>query len=159
MACEKVLLLFGDQTAQTAPLIKKLSHQSRHYLFLQVFLQKATEALRCEISRLQPAERNKFFPFESVLDLSETYVKNGVLDVAVSTVLLCIAQLGSLVMFVFFPTLNYYAANAFTAFSLVEKNPRILADTRHSCWPLHGIDTCYCHSFGEVHKRCTGDCS
>lgn len=28
----------------------------------------------------------------------------------------------------FFPTLNYYAANAFTAFSHVENNPRILAN-------------------------------
>ena len=112
MACEKILLLFGDQTAQTAPVIKQLSHQSRHYLFLQILFRKATEALHCEISRLQPAERDKFIPFESVLDLSETYVKKGVLDAAVSTVLLCIAQLGSLVMFVFFPTLACFAANA-----------------------------------------------
>lgn len=110
MARNEILLLFGDQTAQIAPVIKQLSRQSRHYLFLQILFRKATEALHREVSGLQPTERKRFSSFESILELSENYAKNGVLDAAVSTVLLCIAQLGYLLMFVFLLRHNYNTA-------------------------------------------------
>lgn len=125
----EILLLFGDQTTQIAPAIKQLAHQSKRYLFLQILFRDGTEALHRELSGLQPTERRKFSSFDSILELSEIYAKNGVLDAAVSTVLLCIAQLGFLVMFVFLPRRNQYTAKACPAFSLIENNPWILTST------------------------------
>ena len=97
-ASRSTLLLFGDQTAQIGHTIKRLYRQSRRSILLQTLFQKTTDALQCQTSKLQPFERQRFFSFESILGLAETYAETGVLDIAVSTVLLCIAQLGSLIM-------------------------------------------------------------
>ncbi|KAL8709008.1 MAG: hypothetical protein Q9220_006217 [cf. Caloplaca sp. 1 TL-2023] len=98
MAREQILFLFGDQTVQTSSVIKQLHQQSKDYLFVQIFFRKATDALHDDFSGLPTAERRKYFPFESIYDLSESYEKAGVFDTAISSVLLCIAQLGSLII-------------------------------------------------------------
>ena len=128
MVREEVLLLFGDQTAETTPIIKELSRQSKHYLFLQTFFRKATDALHDELSGLQSAERNKYFPFGSILDLSESYSKAGILDTALSTVLLCVAQLACLIVYVLTHVPDSDTTNSSVPSSYLENRPQILAD-------------------------------
>ncbi|KAI9876882.1 MAG: hypothetical protein M1830_005404, partial [Pleopsidium flavum] len=98
MARQTDLLLFGDQTGETSPVILKLFRQSKHSRYLQDFLRKTTDALQYQVSKLQPSEQERFFSFDSILGLSEAYSQNGVNDAAVSTVLLCVTQLGSLMI-------------------------------------------------------------
>lgn len=123
MARQTDLLLFGDQTGGTYPVILKLFRHSKHSQYLQDFLRKTTDALQYQVSKLQPSEQERFFSFDSILGLSEAYSQNGVNDAAVSTVLLCVTQLGSLMMYVF-----AYAQpnNLLVVFSHAEKYPHIL---------------------------------
>lgn len=97
MALRKRVLLFGDQTVDVYPAIKLLTRLSKHSLNLRTFFRNASDVLQLEIAKLHTNEREKFQAFVSILDLAETRV-DGNLDVVVSTVLLCVAQLGSLIL-------------------------------------------------------------
>ena len=68
------------------------------------------------ISKLHTSERGRFFSFGSILGLAEAYVDSGVNDVVISTVLLCFAQLGFLIM--------YVARNHLTRTHTPIRNPR-----------------------------------
>ncbi len=126
MARQTDLLLFGDQTGETYPVILKLFRHSKHSQYLQDFLRKTTDALQYQVSKLQPTEQERFFSFDSILGLSEAYSQNGVNDAAVSTVLLCVTQLGSLMMYVFAYAQPNINANLLVVFSHAEKYPHIL---------------------------------
>ena len=97
MASHKRVLIFGDQTVDVYPDIKHLTQQSKHLLILQTFLQNASDVLQSETAKLHTRERERFRAFDSILGLAESHV-NGTLDVVISTVLLCVAQLGSLIV-------------------------------------------------------------
>ena len=92
------VLLFGDQTTAAGPSIKDLHHQSKKSYSLQAFLQNTIDALQCNISGLNPSERTIFPAFQSVLDLAELQCDTSDHNVVLSTVLLCTAQLGALIM-------------------------------------------------------------
>lgn len=96
---QRHLLLFGDQTVESYPTIKLLARQSKDSLTLQTFFRRTTDALQSQIAKLNVFERARFFTFDSILGLAESHVQSGVNDVVVSTVLLCTAQLGSLIMY------------------------------------------------------------
>ena len=97
MASIKRILLFSDQTVDVYPAIRDLFRQSRHSLTLQTFLRSSTDALQIETAKLHTHERRRFQCFDSILCLAEPHV-NGHLDVVISTVLLCVVQLGALIV-------------------------------------------------------------
>lgn len=94
----KRLFLFGDQTVESYHSIKDLALYSRHSLSLKTLFRESRAALRSTIAQLHTSERGRFFSFDSILGLAEAYVESGVNDVVLSTVLLCFAQLGFLVL-------------------------------------------------------------
>ena len=61
------------------------------------FFADVSDALQKQIALLDAFERERFASFYSVIDLAESYVASGKNDVALSTVLLCIAQVGSMI--------------------------------------------------------------
>lgn len=92
------LLLFGDQTVEAFSSIRHTFRQSRDSLPLQEFLRRSTDALQSEISKLPTSERERFSSFDTILALAEAHGKSGSNDVVVSSILLCVAQLGSLIV-------------------------------------------------------------
>lgn len=102
MAVQKRVFLFGDQTAETYHSIKELARHSRRSSSLSTFFRKSSDAVNDVISTLHTSERGRFFSFGSLPGLAEAYVDSGVNDVVISTVLLCFAQLGFLIMYVNF---------------------------------------------------------
>lgn len=92
------VFLFGDQTVDSYPIIKQIARHSKSSLSLRIFFRDTTDALRNEIEKLQTSQRERFHSFSSILGLAEAHVQTGASDVVLSTVLLCIAQLGSLIM-------------------------------------------------------------
>ena len=90
------VVLFGDQTVDPCPLIKQLCRESAHSVTLRVFLQRAYSAIRQEVALSELSDRSRFPSFDSVLALAENYSQRNEPNEAVSTVLLCIAQLGLL---------------------------------------------------------------
>ena len=97
MASPKRVLLFGDQTADVYTAIKDLARQSRQSLTLHTFLQTASDALQSETAKLHTRERERFQAFDSIVSLADAHV-NGPLNVVISTVLLCVVQLGALIL-------------------------------------------------------------
>lgn len=90
------VVVFGDQTVDPCPLIKQLYRQSTGSPTLQVFFRRTCDALRQELATSQPSDRSTFPNFDSIIALAETYSRVGKPEEAVSTVLLCISQLGLL---------------------------------------------------------------
>ena len=91
------LFLFGDQTVAVAPVIKQLARNAKHSRLLPPLFRAIEEALHVEMATLNVSERGPYFPFRSILDLAVAYEQHDTIDVIMSTVLLCVAQLGSLV--------------------------------------------------------------
>ena len=90
------VVLFGDQTVDPCPIIKQLYRQSRDSLTLQTLFRQSYDAIRREIATSEASDRALFPSFDSFQDLAEK--QNERHNEAVSTVLLCIAQLGLLLM-------------------------------------------------------------
>lgn len=101
MATKNKVVLFGDQTVDPYSLIKQLYRQSTHSLVLKSFLQKSYSAVRKELTTSEPLARSDFPSFDSILALAETYSQSNDSNEAVSTVLLCVAQLGLLLSLVY----------------------------------------------------------
>ena len=97
MVSPKRVLLFGDQTGDVYTAIKDLARQSRQSLTLHTFLRNASDVLHSQISKLHTRERERFSPFDSILSLAEAHA-DGRLDVVICTVLLCVVQLGDLIL-------------------------------------------------------------
>ena len=96
MATTNKVVLFGDQTVDPYSLIKLLHRQSAHSLVLQTFLQKTYSAVSQELATFEPLDRANFPSFDSIIALAETYSQSDDSNEAISTVLLCVAQLGLL---------------------------------------------------------------
>lgn len=90
------VVLFGDQTVDPCPVIKQLYRQSRDSLALQAFFRQSYEAVRREIATSEYSDRALFPSFDSIRALAEKQPEKH--NEAVSTVLLCIAQLGLLLV-------------------------------------------------------------
>ncbi|PSN68069.1 PKS16 protein [Corynespora cassiicola Philippines] len=93
----KQVLIFGDQTESTLPHIREIYRRSPASLYLQQFLRGSSDAVRRCIYDLSAAKRGRFY-FDSFLSLAESYDQQQCSDPVVQTLLLCIAQLGTLVM-------------------------------------------------------------
>lgn len=100
MATTNKVVLFGDQTVDPYSLIKQLHRQSTRSLVLQTFLQEAHSAVCHELATFEPLDRANFPSFGSILALAEIYSQSNDSNEAVSTVLLCVAQLGLLLSLV-----------------------------------------------------------
>ena len=90
------ILLFGDQTVDPCPIIKQLSRRSTESSTLKTFLQNSSDVLRQELCLSVSSERSAFPPFDSILGLAEAFSRGDSPEEAVTTVLLCIGQLGLL---------------------------------------------------------------
>ena len=95
---EQNLLLFGDQTTETLASIKNLGRESKKSPSLQKFLREATDVVQIRSSKLDNAERQRFFAFETFLDLAEEYAKQECQDDLLATVLSYVSRLGELIM-------------------------------------------------------------
>lgn len=98
MAPRTSIVIFGDQTEDPWVLIKDLSRRSQHSPAAQKFLQCSSDALRDEVFKLPQHESAAFESFHSIVDLADKYAQSGVLNIAVSTILHCVAHLGNLIM-------------------------------------------------------------
>lgn len=92
------LLLFGDQTTETLESIQNLVRQSKKSPSLQKFLRDATDVVQLQSSKLAAAERQRFFAFNTILDLAEKQAKKSNSDDLLATVLSYISRLGELIM-------------------------------------------------------------
>jgi hypothetical protein len=92
------LLLFGDQTAETLESIQNLVRQSKKLPSLQKFLRDATDVVQLQSSKLAAAERQRFFAFDTILDLAEKQAEQSNSDDLLATVLSYISRLGELIM-------------------------------------------------------------
>ncbi|KAK4464770.1 hypothetical protein QBC42DRAFT_220122 [Cladorrhinum samala] len=105
------LLLFGDQTGEPLPTILRLSRLSSASQSLSSFLRKATEGLQHAIFRIPADERKEFPSFNSPLELASALSKQDQPNAALSAALLCIAQVGDVILH-------------------VESNPRLLDNSQ-----------------------------
>ncbi|KAJ5913137.1 hypothetical protein N7504_002020 [Penicillium tannophilum] len=87
--------LFGDQTADFDSGLRRLL-QAKNDSLLTAFFQKCYHALRSEISKLPPSERQMFPRFTSIVDLLARYREHGP-NVALESTLTTIYQLGCFV--------------------------------------------------------------
>ena len=114
------VLLFGDQTAEVLPSVERLNAHGLYSPNLRVFLQKSTDGLRSAVARL-PASYRRQFPasFESPLELARWAAlpqgddkdANPLLrkvSPALSAALLCIAQLGHVIMYILLVSFSEY---------------------------------------------------
>ena len=83
---------------ESYPVIKQIARHSKSSQSLRSFFRDTSDALRLQIETLPASHRERFYSFDSILGLAEAHVRGGANDVVLSTVLLCIAQLGSLFM-------------------------------------------------------------
>lgn len=84
--------LFGDQTADFESGLRRLL-QAKNDSLLIAFFQKCYHAIRQEISKLAPSERQKFPRFTSIIDLLARYREHGP-NAALESTLTTIYQLG-----------------------------------------------------------------
>ena len=94
------ILLFGDQTVDPTPVLKQLYKQSTDSVILSSFLLKTVDALRQEIASYDSSDRASFPSFDSIQSLADVYSHDQSPNEAISTALLCISQLGLLLMYV-----------------------------------------------------------
>jgi len=87
------VLLFGDQTAEQYPLLRKTVLRTGN-ASLSTFLERTSAALRDEIQQLSPRQKQKFPDFMTINNLLDLYYEKGdkipMLEAAFTT----IAQLG-----------------------------------------------------------------
>ena len=96
----QILLLFGDQTAENVPSIRRLSRVSKASPLLQRFLREATDVVQTEVSKLSLHRRSAFSAFDSLVNLAEKHAKQDFPDDVVSTALITIIRLGDLILLV-----------------------------------------------------------
>lgn len=86
------LLLFGDQTADQYPLLRKIS-QRRDNALLATFLERVSVALRDEASKLPRSQRDSIPDFLTLQHLVEAYYEKGQKIPQLESCLVTIAQL------------------------------------------------------------------
>lgn len=71
------ILIFGDQTADQFPLLRKITARKDNAL-LSTFIERSAHALRDEVKRLPRSQREAIPPFLTMTHLVEVYYENGV---------------------------------------------------------------------------------
>ena len=94
----QILLLFGDQTAEKLPSIRRLTGISKTSPPLQRFFREVTDLVQTEVAKLGLHRRNAFCAFDSLIDLAEKHAKQDFPDDVVSTALITIIRLGDLIL-------------------------------------------------------------
>jgi hypothetical protein len=85
--------VFGDQTADQIPLLRKVVSRKDNSL-LSTFLERAAAALREEVERLPKIQREVIPDFLTISQLVEAYVELGSKVPQLESVFVTIAQLG-----------------------------------------------------------------
>jgi hypothetical protein len=86
------ILIFGDQTADQYPLLRKVSLR-RDNALLSTFLERVSVALRDEAQKLPRAQRDTIPDFLRVSDLVEAYFAKGVKIPQLESCMVTLAQL------------------------------------------------------------------
>lgn len=86
------ILIFGDQTADQYPLLKKAVLRKDNAL-LSTFLERASVTLRNEIKRLPLSQRESIPDFLSISSLIEAYYEKGLRIPQIESSLVAISQL------------------------------------------------------------------
>ena len=94
------LLLFGDQTGDVLVSLQELSRLGQRCETLSGFLRRATDRLQKAIAKAPSQYRRRFPFFDSPAELAVAVEKHGVRSPALMSPLLCIAQLGHLIMYI-----------------------------------------------------------
>lgn len=84
--------LFGDQTGDFDVGLRRLLHTKNNSL-VTAFFQRCFYALRQEITKLPPSQRQIFPRFTSLLDLLARYRESGI-NPALESALTCTYELG-----------------------------------------------------------------
>lgn len=87
--------LFGDQTGDFDAGLRRLLHSKNNSL-VTAFFQRCYHALRQEITKLPPSQRQIFPRFTSIVDLLARYRESGV-NPALESALTCIYELASFI--------------------------------------------------------------
>ncbi|QSZ36678.1 hypothetical protein DSL72_006559 [Monilinia vaccinii-corymbosi] len=96
--CKKILL-FGDQNVlDLYSSIFALYLRERDSVDLRHFLAICNQALKIATSSSSYWKERQFPPFETVLELAERLSTDTKIEVALTTVLLCVVQLGNLIL-------------------------------------------------------------
>lgn len=94
------IILFGDQTESVLPAIQTLYKRAPSSIYTQHFLRVSADAARQSLEHLCNGSEKTRFYFDSFLTLAEESAQRQCPDVVVQTLLLCVAQLGHLVLYV-----------------------------------------------------------
>ncbi|TGO24421.1 hypothetical protein BPAE_0103g00220 [Botrytis paeoniae] len=94
----KQILLFGDQTVELYSSIFDLHLRERESVDLKHFLTICNQTLRTETSSSSYWKEKQLPPFETVLALAEVLAADTKNEATITTTLLCVAQLGSLIL-------------------------------------------------------------
>ncbi|OJI88842.1 hypothetical protein ASPTUDRAFT_134160 [Aspergillus tubingensis CBS 134.48] len=92
------LLCFGDQTSDSCTRIKELYAKATQYNRLRDFLTAVDRLVRSRSSGVSTTESTNIDDYDSMDTMAEAYAQRTDYDVVVSTVLLCVAQLGGLIL-------------------------------------------------------------
>jgi hypothetical protein len=95
------VFIFGDQTADQVPLLKKIVSRRDNSL-LATFLERSSLAVREEIQRLPKPQRDAIPHFLTISQLVQLYHEKGSKLPAIESVLVTISQLGHYIGCVFF---------------------------------------------------------
>nr|QDF82052.1 polyketide synthase [Aureobasidium zeae] len=87
------VLLFGDQTAEQYPLLRKVVLRTKNALVLS-FLERTVVALRAEIAQLSRPQRDAIPDFMTLNNLVDLYYEKGLKLPHLESCLVTIAQLG-----------------------------------------------------------------
>lgn len=88
------LVIFGDGTSDISALLQKLLLLVPHSASQSEFIRHTGIALRAQVQLICPGQRQSLPPFTSIHDLLRIYQEsNGICHPAISSVLICIAQL------------------------------------------------------------------
>lgn len=93
------VLLFGDQTTSPFQTIKVLTSRSRDSVLLDTFLQRSLIVLKAHHDALFENGYEKLLC--TVLDFADAYAETKERSTALTSALHCIAQLGSIILYVF----------------------------------------------------------
>lgn len=92
------LLLFGDYSIEKLPAIKSLIQHGRTNPAAERFLREVTDLIQLEFSRTDQAVHGWTNGLGSLLEMAEAVDSPGGSNLAMSTVLLCAARLGQLIV-------------------------------------------------------------
>lgn len=95
-------LLFGDQTVEKLPAIRKLVSHASSSRLVQRFLREVCDAVQLEVSRLpvHSEQRSNIGNFDSILRLAEDNDRLEEPSEIIATVLMHIARVGELILYV-----------------------------------------------------------